>query len=50
MRDVCKAMHIEKVAMPMIGCGLDKLSWDKVSNILMEIFECEDIVILVCKR
>ena len=36
--------------MPIIGCGLDKLQWDKVSKIIKEIFEDTDIEILVCRQ
>ena len=41
---------INKIAMPMIGCGLDKLNWDKVSQIIKETFKDTDIEILVCKK
>ena len=34
--------------MPIIGCGLDRLEWSRVSNIIKEIFENDDIEILVC--
>ena len=50
MRVVCGANQIEKVAMPVIGCGLDRLQWDKVSEIIKDVFEYEDIEILVCIR
>ena len=40
---------IKKVAMPVIGCGLDKLEWYKVSGIIKEVFADTDIEILVCK-
>lgn len=50
MRDKCKGHKITKVAMPLIGCGLDKLEWDKVSVIIQEIFSDTDIEILVCKQ
>lgn len=49
MKMVCKANNITKVAMPIIGCGLDRLQWDKVSKIIKDIFEDTDIEILVCK-
>ena len=39
-----------KIAMPTIGCGLDRLEWDKVSEIIKEVFENTNIEILVCKR
>lgn len=48
MRQVCKSYGIKKVAMPLIGCGLDRLRWDKVSEIIKKIFQNEDIEILVC--
>lgn len=41
---------ITKIAMPIIGCGLDRLRWDKVSAIIKEVFEDTDIEILVCKQ
>lgn len=50
MRDVCAANSIKKVAMPTIGCGLDRLKWDKVSAMIQEIFADEDIEILVCRQ
>ena len=48
MRDICWAYNIKKVAMPMIGCGLDKLRWEIVSDMIQGIFENEDIEIVVC--
>lgn len=50
MKSVCKSNDIEKIAMPVIGCGLDKLKWDMVSVIIKEVFEETDIEILVCKQ
>ena len=50
MSRACKDIGITKVAMPIIGCGLDRLQWDKVSEIIKEIFEDIDIEILVCKQ
>lgn len=49
MKELCKELHVSKVAMPVIGCGLDKLDWDNVSRIIKELFEDTDIEILVCK-
>lgn len=40
--------NIKKIAMPKIGCGLDKLEWNKVKEILFNIFKDTDIEILVC--
>lgn len=50
MKLVCEANHIKKVAMPTIGCGLDKLEWSKVSEIIKDVFKDADIDILVCKK
>lgn len=38
-----------KIAMPLIGCGLDGLEWEKVKAIISEVFENTDYDILVCK-
>lgn len=50
MKMVCEANDINKIAMPMIGCGLDRLQWDKVSKIIKEIFKDTKIEILVCRQ
>lgn len=47
-RDICVANNISKIAMPLIGCGLDKLIWDKVSTIIENVFGDTSIDILVC--
>lgn len=46
----CIWNDITKIAMPIIGCGLDRLQWDKVSEIIKDVFENTDIEILVCKQ
>lgn len=38
-----------KLAMPLIGCGLDKLEWNKVSEIIKDVFKDADVEILVCR-
>jgi len=50
MKSVCVQNKITKIAMPLIGCGTDKLQWDIVSEIIKEIFEDTDIEILVCRQ
>lgn len=49
MREICRANGIEKVAMPLLGCGLDRLEWDEVSRMIKEIFSDMDIEIVVCR-
>lgn len=38
----------DKIAMPKIGCGLDKLEWSKVRKIIFDVFDGTDVEILVC--
>ena len=40
-----KGLH--RIAMPKIGCGLDKLDWDDVKIIIKEVFVSTDLEILV---
>ena len=50
MRTICIKNDIYKIAMPKIGCGLDKLEWSKVSEIIKEVFKNTDVEILVCVK
>lgn len=40
--------NISKLAMPKIGCGLDRLDWNYVSLLIKNIFEDLDIEIVIC--
>lgn len=48
MKEICLEENITKIAMPKIGCGLDKLDWADVKQMLFEVFEDTDIEIFVC--
>ena len=48
MRLLAVKNHASKIAMPLIGCGLDQLEWGKVLQILKDVFWYTDIEILVC--
>lgn len=48
MRKLLIVNNINKIAMPRIGSGLDKLEWSKVKEIINKIFNNDDIEILVC--
>lgn len=48
-KEDCLALHINKLAMPRIGCGLDRLEWNKVYEIICETFEDMDIKIVICE-
>lgn len=40
--------HASKIAMPKIGCGLDRLKWNDVEQIIKDVFADTDVEILVC--
>ena len=48
MIETIETLEIEKIAMPRIGSGLDKLSWDRVKEIIEEVFDEIDVEILIC--
>lgn len=48
MKEICIEEDITKVAMPKIGCGLDRLAWGDVSKLIHDIFMDTDIRIVVC--
>lgn len=47
LRWKCKWLGIQTLAMPRIGCGLDKLEWSKVEHILVDIFKYSGITLKV---
>lgn len=50
MKDLCIKNNIKRVAMPLIGCGLDKLKWEDVSRLIQGVFQDTDIEIVICKK
>ena len=50
MKVIATKNNITKIAMPLIGCGLDRLEWTQVSKNIQNIFDDTDIEILICKR
>ena len=50
MKQICLENNIKKIAMPVIGCGLDRLNWNDVSEQIKSIFTDMHVEILVCKR
>ena len=44
----CGQVPYLKIAMPLIGCGLDMLEWDKVKPIIEEVFNNTGIEIKIC--
>lgn len=47
MKKQCGELGITKLAMPKIGSGLDKLDWEKVRDIIQDVFSDTDIEIVV---
>ena len=50
MKKQVVTLKIKYLAMPLIGCGLDRLEWDRVRELLEKVFGDTDIDILVCYR
>ena len=50
MKQICLENNIKKIAMPVIGCGLDRMNWNDVSEQIKDVFADMDVEILVCKR
>lgn len=48
MKEICLLENIKYIACPKLGCGLDKLQWGKVREIMKDVFKDTDIEILVC--
>lgn len=46
--NMCESANITKLAIPKIGCGLDRLDWSKVRVMIEDKFAHLDIEILVC--
>jgi O-acetyl-ADP-ribose deacetylase (regulator of RNase III) len=49
MRDIMEINATTKLAMPKIAAGLDRCEWDKVYEIICEVFEDTDVEILICE-
>lgn len=47
MKQQCAVWGYRRIAMPLIGCGLDGLSWDRVSAIIKDVFADYDGEIVV---
>ena len=48
MKEQMDFVGATKLAIPMLGCGLDKLQWTQVENVIKDIFADTDINIVVC--
>ena len=48
MKYQCDDLDINKLAMPRIAAGLDRLDWEQVKEIIDEVFEDTDIQVVIC--
>lgn len=48
MREYMEFFGVTKLAMPTLGCGLDRLQWDKVKSIIEDVFADTNVDIVVC--
>lgn len=49
MKEQMDFVGATKLAMPKIAAGLDRLEWQKVYDIICEVFEDTDVEIVVCE-
>ena len=49
MREQMDFLGVTKLAMPWIGCGLDRLQRNQVYDIICEVFEDTDVEIVICE-
>lgn len=47
LRELCEQHNVTKLAMPLIGCGLDKLDWNEVRCSLEYEFQNTNIDVVV---
>ncbi|XP_072552673.1 ADP-ribose glycohydrolase OARD1 [Salminus brasiliensis] len=47
MRAHCLENGVTRLSMPRIGCGLDRLSWNKVAVMIEDVFQHTDVAITV---
>ena len=47
MRTHCQSHAVKHLCMPVIGCGLDGLIWEKVSSLIQEVFAGSNIKITI---
>lgn len=48
MKERCEYLGVTKLAMPKIGCGLDRQNWSDVKQLIEKVFADTDIEIVVC--
>jgi O-acetyl-ADP-ribose deacetylase (regulator of RNase III) len=47
MKQHCEEHDVKKLAMPWIGCGLDRLDWNKVREMIKRTFQETNIELTI---
>lgn len=47
MKEQCAEHGVKLLVMPKIGCGLDRLNWEDVEKVIKDVFDKEEIEIIV---
>ena len=47
MKQDCEEHDVKKLAMPRIGCGLDRLDWNKVREMIKQTFKETNIELTI---
>ena len=47
LKEACERLHVSRLAVPRLGCGLDGLQWSRVRELLLEVFAPTSIQIVV---
>ena len=51
LHDIVIAYGIKSIAMPKIGCGLDRMDWEVIRSFIQELFgDIDDLNITVCYK
>ena len=48
MRDHAQRYGVDNIRLPKLGCGRDKLLWQQVRNLLIEVFQHTNLTLTVC--
>jgi len=47
LKELCQRLHVTRLAMPQIACGLDRQEWTEVQPLIASVFEDTGIAITV---
>lgn len=50
LSEMCDTHNVKTLAIPHIGCGLDKLEWDRVKPMIYQTFAGMRIRIIACEK